>query len=134
MLGSRAEDSRAGRVAVRVLVVDDDDSLRRALPRILREFDVVVAATASDALALLAERPVDAVLTDYGIAPMDGVRLLREIAATYPAIRRYLMSGFDHTRFEEHVASGLVLQMFAKPVDIAALKSALSGTQPVLHG
>ena len=119
---------------MRVLVVDDDDSLRRALPRILREFDVVVAATASDALVILAERPVDAVLTDYGIAPTDGVRLLREIASSYPTVRRYLMSGFDHTRFDEHVASGLVLQMFSKPVDIPALKAALSGVQPVLHG
>jgi DNA-binding NtrC family response regulator len=123
-------------MGVRVLVVDDDASLRRALPRILREFDVVVAGTASEALRHLAEAGVDAVLTDYGIAPMDGVRLLREIAAAYPRIRRYLMSGFDPAKFEVHVAEGLVEQMFSKPVDIAALKAALRGpaNAPVMGG
>jgi DNA-binding NtrC family response regulator len=115
-------------MTVRVLVVDDDDSLRRALPRILVGFDVVVVATAPEALRALADRgPIDALLTDYGISPTDGLRLLREVATSYPGVRRYLMSGFDPARFDEHVASGLVLQMFPKPVDIPALKAALRG-------
>jgi DNA-binding NtrC family response regulator len=108
-----------------VLVVDDDEGMRRALLRILRAFDVVAAETPMEALRRLGERPFDVILADYGISPTDGVRLLRDVAATYPRIRRLLMSGFESTRFDAHVASGLVHRVFTKPMDVTVLTGAI---------
>jgi DNA-binding NtrC family response regulator len=111
---------------MRVCIVEDDLALSRALSRMLVDHDLAVFATAADALAELAVRPADAILTDYGMAPTDGIRLLQEVAVIHPTIRRYLMSGFEEARFDKHVASKLILRVFPKPIDLRALRAELA--------
>jgi two-component system KDP operon response regulator KdpE len=62
----------------RVLVVDDDPGLRRALAINLRarEYDVDVAADATAALAAAARRPPDVVILDLGLPDMDGTEVI----------------------------------------------------------
>jgi DNA-binding NtrC family response regulator len=110
-------------VPARILVVDDDAAIRRALVRTLRLADVVSAASADEALRELSAHAFDAILTDYGIEPTNGVTLLQDVALAHPKVRRYLMSGFDADRFSSHLASGLILGFYAKPLDVAALRS-----------
>ncbi len=110
---------------MRVLVVDDDESIRRMLPRILRGFDVAAVAGATEGLALLAAREFDLVLSDYGLQPTDGLTFLQEVQRAHPTVHRYLMSGFDERRFAPHVASGLVRRVFPKPIDLPTLREAL---------
>jgi DNA-binding NtrC family response regulator len=110
--------------------VDDDAPLRRALVRILRPCDVVPVTCAAEALRALSEGTFDAILTDYGIEPTDGVRLLGETARAHPSPRRYLMSGFDESRFDEHVASGLIHKVFPKPLDLGLLRAELRCDEP----
>jgi DNA-binding NtrC family response regulator len=114
-------------MTLRILAVDDDAPIGRALVRMLRPCHVVVVSSAEAALRALAEGTFDALLTDYGIAPTDGLTLLREVAATYPGVRRYLMSGFDPGRFDTEVASGLIMQVFPKPLEIPVLRAVLQG-------
>jgi DNA-binding response OmpR family regulator len=73
----------------RILVVDDDPSIRRLLTAILRseepEHDVVVAEDGEDAVAMLADedRPVpDAVVLDVMMPGLDGFEVLAWIRAT----------------------------------------------------
>ncbi len=113
---------------VRVLAVDDDPALLRALPLVLTEFDFCVAASATEAMSALAKAPVDAALVDYGLAPVNGIALLGEIARAHPQVRRYLVSGFHPSRFKEDVASGLILRTFLKPIDLPTLRAVLAGT------
>jgi two-component system KDP operon response regulator KdpE len=63
----------------RVLVVDDEPGLLRALAINLRarKYDVDVAADASTALASAARRPPDVVLLDLGLPDMDGTEVIR---------------------------------------------------------
>jgi DNA-binding NtrC family response regulator len=112
----------AGR-SIRLLIVDDDPALGRALVRMLRPANVVLVASAAEAVDALSRGEFDAILTDYGLEPMNGVALLSEVARAHPTSRRYLMSGFDAGRFSEHIASGLIRRMFPKPLDIAALRA-----------
>jgi DNA-binding NtrC family response regulator len=114
-------------VPSRILVVDDDAALRRALVRMLRPADVVLASSAEEALELLSTSAFDAILTDYGIGPMDGVALLDQASKRCPNVRRYLMSGFDAARFAPHVTSGLIKQFFPKPLALVALRSEIRG-------
>jgi DNA-binding NtrC family response regulator len=111
---------------MRVLIVEDDVTLSRALSRMLVGHDLAVFSTAAEAIAELAARPAGAILTDYGIAPTDGIRLLQEVAVAHPTMRRYLMSGFEEARFDEHVASKLILRVFPKPIDLHALRAELA--------
>lgn len=69
--------------ASRVLVVDDEPQILRALRVVLRDagFEVVLAETGSDALDRAAVRPPQAAIVDLMLPDMDGVeltRLLRE--------------------------------------------------------
>lgn len=68
---------------MRLLLVEDDDSVADALGRILRHsgFQVVRAATGVQAMASFDPRQVDAVLLDLGLPDVDGLELCRWIRA-----------------------------------------------------
>jgi len=63
----------------RVLVVDDEPQIRRALATNLRArgYDVDLAATGEDALRLAAERHPDVVILDIGLPGIDGIEVVR---------------------------------------------------------
>ncbi|HXZ25870.1 MAG TPA: sigma-54 dependent transcriptional regulator [Nitrospiria bacterium] len=67
-----------------VLVVDDEPGQREVLTMILRSagYEVEAAATAKNALAAAAKRPVDLVLTDLKLTDMDGLGLLDRLLAS----------------------------------------------------
>jgi two-component system, OmpR family, KDP operon response regulator KdpE len=76
-----AQDSgaSAGPVArARVLVVDDEPAMLRALRISLRvrEYDVTTAGTGREALAEASRRPPDAVILDLGLPDMDGIEVI----------------------------------------------------------
>jgi len=79
----------------RLLVVDDEAFVRDAIKRVL-ECDTVavdVVADAATALAHLHNQPADLVIVDIIVPGMDGVQLIRELRAKYPAVRIVAMSG-----------------------------------------
>ena len=66
-----------------VLLIDDDDSLRRVVEYNLREegYDVVTAAAGAEGLQLFQSRAIDLVLTDVRMPEMDGVDVLARLKA-----------------------------------------------------
>ena len=65
----------------RVLVVDDEPAMRRAL-RInlrVRKYDVTAATTGQEALTEASRRPPDAVILDLGLPDMDGIEVIRRL-------------------------------------------------------
>jgi len=81
-----------------VLVVEDEDDVRRFVAQALRheEFTVLEARDGAEALAIAAaqETPIDLVLTDMVMPHMDGSELARRLRALYPGLRALFMSGF----------------------------------------
>ncbi len=67
--------------APRILVVDDEPQIVRALKVVLREagFQILAAETASEALDLAAVRPPAAAIVDLVLPDMDGVELTRRL-------------------------------------------------------
>jgi len=65
----------------RVLVVDDEESLRLVLRTLLKKhgYEVEVAASGEEALAKIISSPPDFVITDVRMGAMDGIRLVREV-------------------------------------------------------
>ena len=63
----------------RVLVVDDEPQIRRALATNLRarEYEVDLAATGEEALKLAAENHPDVVILDIGLPGIDGIEVVR---------------------------------------------------------
>jgi two-component system KDP operon response regulator KdpE len=68
----------AGRPAIRVLVVEDQSQLLRALRINLRarQYEVLTAATGREALAVAAASPPDAVILDLGLPDVDGTEVI----------------------------------------------------------
>ena len=65
----------------RILLVDDDRQLRRALHITLRAagYELGVAATGTEALARAASEPPDIVILDLGLPDLDGVAVLESL-------------------------------------------------------
>jgi two-component system, OmpR family, response regulator MprA len=65
----------------RVLVVDDEPAVRRALERALRldSYEVVLAADGEEALDALARTPADAVILDVAMPRLDGLEVCRRM-------------------------------------------------------
>ena len=65
-----------------ILVVDDEPNQLVTISRILsrRGYRMLTASNGQEALALLADEPVDVMVTDLNMPVMDGITLLREVA------------------------------------------------------
>ncbi len=83
----------------RVLVVDDERSMRELLSIVLRRdgYDVLVAEDGADALELLGRERVDILITDIRMPTMNGVELLREAKRIAPDIIAIVMTAFAST-------------------------------------
>jgi two-component system NtrC family response regulator len=70
----------------RILVVDDDESLRRVTQAQLRRsgHDTSAAADVSEALGILRRQPMDLVITDLNLPDLSGIELLKSLRAEYP--------------------------------------------------
>lgn len=84
----------------RVLLVDDDEQVRRSVERVLLRagFHVHAAASAEAALELLAKERFDLLLTDIMLPGADGVQLADEARQRVPSLRVCFMTGYARGR------------------------------------
>jgi CheY-like chemotaxis protein len=113
---------------IRVLVVDDVrlvlTSLRRLLDR--AGFEVEAAESGAAALALLERVSVDVVVSDFMMPGMNGIELLREVAAKWPRARRAMLTAqADKELLDRSLAEGLLHAAFPKPWNNQELVDAL---------
>ena len=108
-----------------VLVVDDDDAVRRAVTRILTEagYEVVGAPNGDVALEVLAERAVDVVVLDVTMPGRDGYATLAALRETRPETEVILSSGKPMDRAPESDAH---LTLLPKPYAPDALVRAIA--------
>ena len=83
----------------RVLVVDDERSMRELLSIVLRRdgYDVLIAEDGAAGLELLKRERVDILITDIRMPQMNGVDLLREAKQIAPDIVSIVMTAFATT-------------------------------------
>lgn len=69
----------------RILVIDDEEQIRRALKSVLqaRHYEVDLAATAEEGIGLTAERTPDAIVLDLTLPGMSGLEACRELRTWY---------------------------------------------------
>ncbi len=70
----------------RILVVEDNDLLRKSIHELLirNKYLATSAESATDALELLGRQRFDLVISDYKMAGMNGIELLRKIKQSWP--------------------------------------------------
>ncbi|HYM30641.1 MAG TPA: response regulator, partial [Candidatus Cybelea sp.] len=80
----------------RILIAEDDDSMRHFLARALERagHEVVAVAHGADALPVIAEGHFDLLLADIVMPEMDGIELASRAAAADRDIRVIFITGF----------------------------------------
>ena len=68
----------------RILLVDDETAIQRAVGPLLRArgYDVEIASTGTEALRLFAERTPDLIVLDLGLPDLEGTEVCRRVRAT----------------------------------------------------
>src|SRR5215207_3792738 len=80
----------------RILVVEDDDALRRVTQAQLEKcgYEVLVSADVPEALIVLEKQPVDLVLTDLNLPGLSGLELLSRVRSEYPDISVVIITAY----------------------------------------
>jgi EAL domain-containing protein (putative c-di-GMP-specific phosphodiesterase class I) len=112
-----------------ILVVEDDETTRRALTRMLAmdsRVEVLDAADGLDALAILEDQPVDLVISDEVMPTINGIRLLETIKHRWPGTRRVLYTGYADARtVMDAINRGGVDKALSKAISAEELRTEL---------
>jgi len=112
----------------RILVVDDDESLRWVTQAQLQQsgYDVNAAANGDLALKMIQQIPPDLVITDLKMPGMSGLDLLRKIRANYPEILVIMATAFGTVENAVEAMKAGAYDYVMKPVNMDELRLIVS--------
>jgi len=114
----------------RVLIVDDEDSMRMLVARAIAMdgHDVVTAEDGAEALEILgSERGTfDLLLTDIQMPVMDGIALALAAARDFPRLTILLMTGFADQRERASGLNAIAHDVVTKPFSVADIRTAVA--------
>ena len=100
----------------RILVVDDELMMGRAMSWELKGFDVKVVSTLSDALLALCREKFDAVICDWDLGRQEtGENVLKVASKLNATARRFIVSGVVPEALASLLVSGVAHRYIAKP-------------------
>jgi hypothetical protein len=124
-VASRAPADGLVRGTERILVVEDEEALRRIAQRILDAagYQVVCVANGADALEWLAREtdPIDLLLTDVVMPGMSGYDLAARLSESRPSLKVLYASGYLHDAFPDRARLGPEVAFLAKPYSPTSL-------------
>ena len=112
----------------KILLVDDEIQIAKALGRLLRRegYEVEQAASGAEALEKLSAFVPDLVISDFRMAGMNGAELLAEVRKRCPLALRLILSGYADLRsFLSSINEGEICRFVTKPWDDATLLALL---------
>src|SRR5260221_8884904 len=126
-LSSRGAEARGAEPAPTVLIVDDDSSILQSLARILRkDFDVLTAASAANALTVLETNAIGVVVVDMSMPGMNGLDLLEAMRPVYPSIVPVMLTRrLDPQTPTDAINKGHVFRFLSKPCQSDEIKAAI---------
>ncbi|WP_223489086.1 HD domain-containing phosphohydrolase [Pseudomonas sp. A-RE-19] len=102
----------------KLLLVDDEESILNSLRRLLRgqPYEVLLATSGAQALEIMAQQPVDLVMTDARMPNMDGATLLAHVHQLYPDTTRIMLTGYaDPSAIIKAINEGQIHRYISKP-------------------
>ena len=118
----------AGNHARRALLVEDKQTVRYAIGRLLERlgYEVLTAESGADALAGYAEGNIDVVVSDVVLAgSMDGVELISTLQQREQALPSVLMSGYSDALSRARQMPPAGVPLLAKPFSLTELQQTL---------
>ncbi|MBX3157611.1 MAG: response regulator [Deltaproteobacteria bacterium] len=107
-----------------VLIIDDEDLVRDVVARMIEDlgYAAVTAADGQTGLAMIDDKPIDAVLVDLTMPHMSGADTIKQLRRKKPSLPVILCSGFDRDRRGPVHADAYL----PKPFRIEALEQTLA--------
>ena len=108
----------------RILVVDDEQSMRELLAIVLRRegYDVVLAENGTSAVAVLERDTIDVLISDIQMPDMSGVDVLRAAKQADPHILGIMITAFASTETAVEAMRLGACDYLSKPFDVDLLK------------
>jgi CheY-like chemotaxis protein len=114
----------------RVLIVDDEESMRALVARAIAMdgHNIVAAQDGAEALEILVRDggAYDLLLTDIQMPVMDGIALALMAARDFPRLTILLMTGFADQRERASNLNAIVHDVITKPFSAADLRTAVA--------
>jgi two-component system NtrC family response regulator len=109
---------------VKILVIDDDESLRRVLEYNLAQegYAVLTAASGEHGLELLKKERADVVVTDVRMAGMDGLQVLEGVHKLDPNIQVIILTAFGTIEMAVEAMKAGAFHYISKPFNRDELK------------
>ncbi len=121
--------SRSAPPPLNVLVVDDEEPVRRFVSRVLTDAGLTVwpASDGVEALQLAPTiEPLDLLLTDLMMPSMNGDELARRLRTREPDLRVLYLTGFSDQLFADQMTLSSNESFLDKPCSVKALLEAVS--------
>jgi DNA-binding NtrC family response regulator len=101
----------------RVLVIDDEMPNLQTFRRVFRnDFQVTLAASVDEALAIIQQQPIDLALVDYSMPGKNGIHFLQAVKTLQPSLRCLMLTAHgDLDEVRRAHQSGLTLGVIMKP-------------------
>lgn len=115
------------RPRLRVVVVDDDESVRKALQRLLRaaDLDADTFASGREFLESLASRQPDCLVLDLHMPGMNGLDIQRHLVNDGLQVPVVIITGHDEPETRERCLSSGASAYLCKPLDDQTLLDAI---------
>ena len=112
-------------MARRLLLVDDEEAMRRTLEEVFRKenFTVFSCRTAEEAEDIFGREVVHVVLTDIRLPDRSGLELFRKLQELDPGVPCVLMTAFPQTREAVAAMKEGAHDYVVKPFELAHIKS-----------
>lgn len=106
-----------------ILVVDDDERLRKAAEKVLagEGYSVLVAASAREAMEVLKRQTVALVVSDLCLPDVDGISLLKQVREVLPEAEMVMITGYGSIEKAVEAMQLGAYDFLQKPLDSAAL-------------
>lgn len=114
----------------RILIIDDDDTLRTLLRRFLEKegYEVMEASNGNIALEMQRENPAELIITDIFMPGKGGTEFIMDMSVEFPKVKVIAMSGggnvadVDFLSLAENLGA---LKTFQKPFNQADILAAV---------
>jgi DNA-binding NtrC family response regulator len=107
----------------RILIVDDDDTIRSTMKAILEDegYEVDLAASGKEGVQKANETSYNIALLDIRLPDMEGVELLKLMKPAVPRTRKIMVTGYPSTQNAIEALNKNADAYLIKPVDIEKL-------------